>query len=81
MPVALAATLCSLVIGVTYGAFSGLMGGRIDNLMMRFVDILYSIPFIFVVIFVLTILSSESPGQSKIVDKEKVFFLVIGAIY
>lgn len=58
--VSLAATLCSLLIGVTYGSFSGLMGGRIDNLMMRFVDILYSIPFIFVVIFILTIVSK--PG-------------------
>ncbi len=48
--VALMATLCSLLIGVLYGAFSGLMGGRIDNLMMRIVDVLYSIPFIFVVI-------------------------------
>lgn len=83
--VALAATLCSLVIGVTYGAFSGLMGGRIDNLMMRFVDVLYAIPFIFVVIFILTILSSkQSEGaleEASAIDKEKIFFLVIGAIY
>ena len=81
--VALAATLCSLAIGVTYGAFSGLMGGRIDNLMMRLVDILYSIPFIFVVIFILTILSTPRSDleAEPLVDKEKVFFLVIGAIY
>jgi oligopeptide transport system permease protein len=81
--VAVAATLCSLVIGVTYGAFSGLAGRRTDNLMMRFVDILYSIPFIFVVIFVLTILSTPRSDleAQPLVDKEKVFFLVIGAIY
>lgn len=81
--VALAATLCSLVIGVTYGAFSGLIGGRTDYLMMRLVDILYSIPFIFVVIFILTILSTPRSDLTAepLVDKEKVFFLVIGAIY
>jgi oligopeptide transport system permease protein len=81
--VSLAATLCSLVIGVTYGAFSGLMGGRIDNLMMRLVDILYSIPFIFVVIFILTILSTPRVdlAAEPLVDREKVFFVVIGAIY
>ncbi|MEM7306502.1 MAG: ABC transporter permease [Planctomycetota bacterium] len=81
--VSLAATLCSLLIGVTYGAFSGLMGGRIDNLMMRLVDIFYAIPFIFVVIFILTILSTDRSDleSEALVDKEKVFFLVIGAIY
>jgi ABC-type dipeptide/oligopeptide/nickel transport system permease subunit len=81
--VALAATLCSLIIGVTYGAFSGLMGGRIDNLMMRFVDIMYSVPFIFVVIFLITIVGeyrSELEDQYGI-DREVVFFVVIGAIY
>jgi oligopeptide transport system permease protein len=44
------ATLVSLSIGVTYGAISGFAGGRIDNAMMRLVEILYSLPFIFVVI-------------------------------
>ncbi|MDF1800352.1 MAG: ABC transporter permease [Planctomycetota bacterium] len=81
--VALVATLCSLLIGVTYGAFSGLMGGRIDNLMMRFVDILYSLPFIFVVIFLITILNEyklELENRFGL-DREIVFYLVIGAIY
>ena len=55
--VALAATLCSLLIGVTYGALSGYLGGAVDNLMMRVVDVLYSVPFIFVVIFFVTILN------------------------
>jgi oligopeptide transport system permease protein len=44
------ATLVSLSIGVTYGAISGFAGGRIDNAMMRLVEILYSLPFIFLVI-------------------------------
>ena len=81
--VALAATLCSLLIGVTYGALAGYLGGRVDNAMMRLVDILYSIPFIFVVIFLITILNeyrSELEDRYGI-DREVVFYVVIGAIY
>lgn len=48
--VGLLATFVSLVIGVTYGAVSGYIGGRVDNVMMRFVEILYSLPFMFFVI-------------------------------
>jgi oligopeptide transport system permease protein len=48
--VGLLATLVSLIIGVTYGAVSGFIGGRVDNVMMRFVEILYSLPFMFFVI-------------------------------
>lgn len=44
------ATGVALMIGVTYGAVSGFVGGHLDNLMMRFVDILYSLPFVFFVI-------------------------------
>ena len=53
--VGLLATSVSLLIGVAYGATSGFLGGRIDNLMMRFVDILYSLPFIFFVILLMVI--------------------------
>lgn len=44
------ATGVSLLVGVAYGATAGYFGGRIDNAMMRVVDILYSLPFIFFVI-------------------------------
>jgi len=44
------ATGVALIIGVTYGAVSGFVGGATDNLMMRFVDLLYSLPFVFFVI-------------------------------
>ena len=44
------ATMVSLVIGVVWGATAGFIGGRIDGFMMRIVDILYSLPFIFFVI-------------------------------
>jgi oligopeptide transport system permease protein len=48
--IGLVATLVSLVIGVAWGATAGFLGGRIDGFMMRIVDILYSLPFIFFVI-------------------------------
>ena len=48
--VGIMATIVSLLIGVVYGAISGYLGGQIDNLMMRFVEILYSLPFVFFVI-------------------------------
>ena len=55
LAVGLIATLVSLVIGVAYGATAGYLGGRIDELMMRFVDVLYSIPYIFLVIILMVI--------------------------
>jgi oligopeptide transport system permease protein len=81
--VALAAALCSLAIGVTYGALAGLLGGAIDNLMMRVVDILYSIPFIFVVIFLITLVNEYRAELEDDygIDRETIFYLVIGAIY
>lgn len=53
--VGILATGVSLVVGVTYGAVAGFFGGRIDNLMMRFVDIMYSLPFMFFVILLMVI--------------------------
>jgi oligopeptide transport system permease protein len=44
------ASVMALMLGVTYGAIAGYVGGRVDNVMMRVVDILYSLPFIFFVI-------------------------------
>ena len=51
--VALVASFVSLIIGVVYGAVAGLAGGRIDAVMMRFVDTLYALPFIFFVILLM----------------------------
>ncbi|MGJ8535361.1 MAG: ABC transporter permease [Alphaproteobacteria bacterium] len=55
LAVALVATLVSVVIGVTYGAFAGYLGGRIDQAMMRFVDIIYALPYILFVILLMVI--------------------------
>ncbi|MCO6458478.1 MAG: ABC transporter permease [Pirellulaceae bacterium] len=82
--VGIVATLVSLVIGVSYGATAGYLGGLADSLMMRIVDVLYSVPFIFVVIFLITIL-----GQGDIkawldrhgINQITIFYFVIGAIY
>jgi oligopeptide transport system permease protein len=50
LAIGLLAAGVALVIGVLYGATAGYLGGRIDDVMMRFVDILYALPFIFFVI-------------------------------
>jgi oligopeptide transport system permease protein len=47
------ATFVSLIIGVTWGAIAGYVGGRLDEAMMRIVDVLYSLPFIFFVILLM----------------------------
>ncbi len=51
--VGLAATLVSLIIGVLYGATAGYLGGKTDAFMMRFVDVLYALPFMFFVILLM----------------------------
>jgi len=51
--VAIVASIVSLVIGVAYGAIAGYLGGRVDAVMMRFVDTLYALPFIFFVILLM----------------------------
>ena len=57
MLVGLVGTLVSLVIGVTWGAVAGYAGGRVDDFMMRVVDILYALPYIFLVILLLVLFS------------------------
>jgi oligopeptide transport system permease protein len=68
--VALLATAVSLVIGVAWGATAGYLGGRIDDWMMRFVDVLYALPYMFFVI-ILTVVF----GRSLFL-----IFLAIGAV-
>ena len=53
LEIGVVATVVSLVIGITWGAAAGYFGGWLDELMMRFVDILYSLPFIFFVILLM----------------------------
>ncbi len=58
--VATVATLVSVIIGVIYGAVSGYFGGRVDSLMMRFVDVMYALPYIIFVI-ILVVIFGRSP--------------------
>src|SRR5690606_30945886 len=53
LAVGLISTIVSLIVGVSYGAVAGYLGGRIDNFMMRVVDIIYAIPYILIVIVLL----------------------------
>jgi oligopeptide transport system permease protein len=64
------ATLVSLVIGVIYGAAAGFFGGKVDEVMMRVVDILYSLPFMFFVIILMVIF-----GRNIIL-----LFIALGAV-
>lgn len=68
--VALAAALVSLIVGVAWGAIAGWCGGRIDEAMMRIVDALYALPFMFVVILLMVVF-----GRSILL-----VFLGIGAV-
>lgn len=68
--VALVATLVSIVIGVTYGSIAGYLGGRTDAIMMRFVDIMYALPYILFVILLMVIF-----GRNVIL-----LFIGIGAV-
>jgi len=64
------ATAVALVIGVTWGAVAGYVGGRIDAAMMRFVDILYALPFMIFIILLMVVF-----GRNILL-----LFLAIGAV-
>nr|WP_319386516.1 ABC transporter permease subunit [uncultured Roseibium sp.] len=70
LTIGLLATVVAISIGVIYGATSGYMGGRVDQMMMRVVDILYSLPFIFFVIMLVVFF-----GRNFIL-----MFIAVGAV-
>lgn len=59
LSIGLVATLVSLAIGVAWGAVAGFLGGVVDEVMMRIVDVLYSLPFIFFVILLMVTFGSD----------------------
>src|SRR5258707_10444736 len=63
--VAAMGTVVSLTVGVTYGMISGYAGGRVDNLMMRLVEIIYSLPTLVLVIVLVTTLDGPVAGLLK----------------
>lgn len=74
----------SLVIGVLWGAIAGYAGGRVDSLMMRFVDILYSLPSIIFVIVLITTLETvlksafSAIGLPGLVKSARLLLLFVG---
>jgi len=70
LAIGLLATFVAILIGVIYGATSGYLGGRVDLVMMRIVDILYSLPFIFFVIMLVVFF-----GRNFIL-----MFIAVGAV-
>jgi len=63
--VAAMGTIVSLTVGVTYGMISGYAGGRVDNLMMRVVEIIYSLPTLVLVIVLVTTLDGPVASLLK----------------
>jgi len=59
LAIGLVATFVSLIIGVAWGAVAGFIGGQLDEVMMRVVDVLYSLPFIFFVILLMVTFGSN----------------------
>lgn len=85
LAIGLVATAVAMVIGVAYGLLSGMAGGRVDNAMMRLVDILYGFPFMaFVILMYITF--AEHPkvvwlGDKTGIDARILFlFAAIGAV-
>jgi oligopeptide transport system permease protein len=73
--VGIISTFVSLLIGVAYGAVAGYVGGKLDEVMMRFVDILYAIPYMMIVIVLLALFGGQSPlGQLFLL------FIALGAV-
>lgn len=71
LAVGIFATLINLTVGVLYGGISGFVGGKVDNVMMRIVDVLYGIPLQLYVILLMVVLK---PGLQNIL-------IAIGAVY
>lgn len=61
--VGVVATLACVIVGVLYGAFAGYYGGRVDEVMMRLVDFLYGIPYMFLVILIMLMFSETARGD------------------
>jgi oligopeptide transport system permease protein len=65
LAVALVGPLVSLSVGVTYGMISGYFSGRVDNLMMRFVDIMYGFPDILFIILLMVLFRSTTAAAEE----------------
>jgi oligopeptide transport system permease protein len=73
--VGIVTTLVAMIIGVLWGAIAGFVGGVVDQVMMRIVDVIYTVPFIFFVILLVTVIKTESPITNILL-----IFVAIGAV-
>lgn len=73
--VGIISTFVSILIGVTWGATAGYLGGKVDDLLMRIVDVLYAIPYMMVVIVLLAFFGGRSPLQQIFL-----LFAALGAV-
>jgi len=78
LAVGMVATSVSLIIGVLWGATAGYIGGRLDEVMMRIVDVLYAMPFIFFVIILMVIFRDATAGKPAL--NIILIFVAIGAV-
>ncbi len=78
LAVGLVATAVSLIIGVLWGATAGYIGGRLDEVMMRIVDVLYAMPFIFFVIILMVVFRDMTAGKPAL--NILLIFVAIGAV-
>ncbi len=53
------ATIASVTVGIAWGAIAGFVGGRVDSLMMRIVDMMYAIPYLLIAVLMVTILGRD----------------------
>jgi oligopeptide transport system permease protein len=61
--VGLASTAVSVLVGVSYGALAGFYGGKVDDAMMRLVDFMYGLPYMFLVILIMLMFSETARGE------------------
>jgi len=65
LTVAFVGPLIALLIGTIYGSISGYLGGRVDNLMMRFVDVMYAFPTLLLIILMMAFFRSSFAGIAE----------------
>jgi oligopeptide transport system permease protein len=73
--VGLVATVVSVLIGSLWGAVAGYYGGKLDEVMMRFVDFLYAIPYMFLVILIMLMFEDSARGENPLP-----IFAALGAV-
>lgn len=78
LTVGVVATAVSLVIGLIWGATAGYVGGRVDQVMMRIVDVIYSLPYVFLVILLLAVTQELTTGRAFL--KLIILFAAIGGV-